>query len=356
MAYISFQPNDYFNTKLYTGNDASPRSLTGINFSPDFVWLKRRNSASSHVLFDAVRTAGSTKGIASNSNAAEGLSATEGTTANYGYINSFDSDGFSVTTGASNDNFVNNSGDTYVSWNWLANGQGSSNTDGSVTSTVSVSTTSGFSICKFDATGSTMTFGHGLGVKPAVMLIKRTDSNSNGNWIVYHKSVGATKFLTLNDTSAETTASTRFGDTEPTSSLATVGSELLSGGTYIAYCFAQKSGFSSMGSYTGNGNADGTFVFCGFKPAMVILKRSSTAGNNWNMVDNKRNTFNVINNVLAPSSSDAEVQADVVDFTSNGFKLRISSSGWNHSGDNFIYMAFAESPIVSSNGVPATAK
>ena len=340
MAYISFQPKDYFNTILYTGNGGT-QSLTGVGFQPDLVWNKRRTGANEHALTDAVR--GTTKTIFSSLNNAE--------TTQSGGLTSFDSDGYSVgSSGEFNDN-----SETYVGWNWKANGSGSSNTDGSVTSTVSVSTTSGFSICKFDATGSTMTFGHGLGVKPAVMLIKRTDSNSNGNWIVYHKNVGATKFLTLNATTAETTSSTRFGDTEPTSSVATVGSELLSGGTYIAYCFAEKQGFSKFGSYTGNGNADGSFIYTGFKPAFVLGKNTTVAGQHWFMNDNKRG-INGGSNWLKADGSDAELTNLVnCDLLSNGFKLRNNNDIFNDSGETFIYMAFSEESIVSSNGIPAVA-
>ena len=183
MAYISFQPQDYFNTKLWTGNSTNSTAITGVGFQPDMVWIKNRSTTDNHAIFDAIR--GATYRIYPNANDAQ-IQATNS-------LHSFDSDGFTLNDGGD----ANGNGENIVGWNWKANGAGSSNTDGSVTSTVSVSTTSGFSICKFDATGSTMTFGHGLGVKPAVMFVKRTDSNSNGNWIVYHKNVGATKFLTL---------------------------------------------------------------------------------------------------------------------------------------------------------------
>ena len=342
MAYISFQPNDYFNTKLYTGN-GSTNAITGVGFQPDMCWWKMRSGTEEHALGDAVRGAGYI--VKPNSNDEQAQSAS--------YFSSFDSDGFTLGS----DTKTNGNGSTYASWNWKANGSGSSNTDGSVTSTVSVSTTSGFSICKFDATGSTMTFGHGLGVKPAVMFVKRTDSNSNGNWIVYHKSIGATKFLTLNDTAAEITDSTRFGDTEPTSSVATVGSELLSGGTYIAYCFAEKKGFSKFGSYVGNGSTWGTFVNCGFKPAFLIQKRSDISAN-WNMYDNKRSSTggsNVVDDLFYVDGSNAEISYTSVDFLSNGFKFRSSDGAINGSGNN-IFMAFAEEPLVASNGVPAVAR
>ena len=341
MAYISFQPQDYFNTKLWTGNSTNSTAITGVGFQPDMVWIKNRSTTDNHAIFDAIR--GATYRIYPNANDAQ-IQATNS-------LHSFDSDGFTLNDGGD----ANGNGENIVGWNWKANGAGSSNTDGSVTSTVSVSTTSGFSICKFDATGSTMTFGHGLGVKPAVMFVKRTDSNSNGNWIVYHKNVGATKFLTLNDTSAETTASTRFGDTEPTSLVATVGSELLSGGTYIAYCFAQKSGFSSMGSYVGNGSADGSFIFTGFKPAFIMIKITSGV-DSWFMYDNKRSPFNVRGKYLVADGSGTDSNADAYDFLSNGFKVKSTATSFNGNGSTYVYMAFAEAPLVSSNGVPAVAR
>ena len=338
MAYISFQPKDYFNTKLYTGN-GSTQSISSVGFQPDWVWLKGRSgSGRDHLLFDAIR--GATNYIKSNATSAE---ATISST-----LTSFDSDGFSIGSNGG----VNTNSETFVSWNWLANGAGSSNTDGSITSTVSANTTSGFSIVKWN--GQTGTVGHGLGAKPAFIVVKCLGIANS--WVGTHKGLGTNmsdNYIILNSTGAS--GSTSWGG-EPTSSVFSINSNVAENNDNIAYCFAEKKGFSKFGSYVGNGSADGSFIYTGFKPAMVILKRSSTAGNNWNMVDNKRNTFNVINNVLAPSSSDAEVQADVVDFTSNGFKLRISSSGWNHSGDNFIFMAFAEEPLVSSNGVPNTAR
>ena len=342
MAYISFQPQDYFNTVLYNGT-GSAQSITGVGFQPDWLWQKSRSNSQDGRIFDAVR--GGSKLIYPSLNNAESTDAQ--------LITSFDSDGFTMGSSGSN---VNDSGTTNVAWNWKAGGTGSANSDGSVSSTVSVSTTSGFSICKFDATGSTMTFGHGLGVKPAVMLIKRTDSNSNGNWIVYHKNVGATKFLTLNDTSAETTASTRFADTEPTSSVATVGSELLSGGTYIAYCFTPVRGFSSMGSYVGNGSNDGAFCYTGFKPGFIMIKSSTTAMY-WHIFDDKRQGFNPNNYRLNPNANEVETTTTgVIDFLSNGFKIRTNQQQFGTSGATYIWMAFAEEPLVSSNGVAATAR
>ena len=360
MAYISFQPSDYFNTKLWSGDDTSPRSLTGIGFQPDWTIIKKRSTAGSHVVFDAVRTAGSTKGLATNSTAQEGLTATEGTTAVYGYVSSFDSDGFTVTAGtgagANSDAYVNNTSDNYVAWNWKANGAGVSNTDGSITSTVSANTTSGFSIVKWTGSGANATIGHGLGVAPKVVIIKNTSSAEN--WVVGHSSIGFTNFLQLNTTAVEATASNRFNDTAPTSSVFSVGTETQvnkGGDNMIAYVFAEKKGFSKMGLYNGNSSTDGTFVFTGFKPSFVLLKGKG-ALENWSILDNKRNTFNVMDKYLDPNSTNAEGTADIWDFTSNGFKMRNTFSGYNASGQGYIYMAFAEEPLVSSNDIPATAR
>ena len=348
MAYTTInKSSDHFNTKLYTGNATANHAITGVNFKPDFLWIKPRNMANDHRIHSPLGLSGSDYFLHANANNAE--------TQNSNCVTSFDTDGFTLgnTDPGWNGNY------NYVSWNWKAAGtSGSSNTDGSVTSTVSVNTTSGFSISQFNATGSTMTFGHGLGAVPSVMLIKRTDSNGNGNWIVYHKSIGATKFLTLNDTSAETTSSTRFGDTEPTSSVATVGSELLSGGTYIAYCFAEKQGFSKFGSYTGNANADGPFIYTGFKPAWVMIKKESGAGYDWVIFDNKRLGYNDANKKLVANDTDAEANtspAGQIDLLSNGFKIRTTDGHLADAGE-YLYIAFAEAPLVGSNNVPANAR
>jgi len=342
MAYISFQPQDYFNTKLYTGN-GSTNAITGIGFSPSWVWIKSRGLARSHQINDAVRGAG--KILATDNTGAEFTDTNR--------ITTLDSDGFTL---GSNDN-VNGSSDNLVSWNWKANGAGSSNTDGSITSTVSANTTSGFSIIQYNGNGTAgATIGHGLGVTPSAVFYK---SLSTGNWFVYHKSIPATKHIVLNSTNAEATSSTIFNDTAPTSSLLTIGnySEINgSGNSHIAYCFAQKSGFSSMGSYTGNGNADGTFVYTGFKPAFVLGKNATVAGQHWFMNDNKRG-INGGSNWLKADSSGAELTNLVnCDLLSNGFKLRNNNDIFNDSGETFIYMAFSEESIVSSNGIPATAK
>ena len=343
MAYISFQPSDYFNTKLYTGN-GSTQSITGVGFQPDWVWIKNRSSAYSHQAYDAVR--GSTKKLL-----VDGVDA-EATDANG--LTSFDSDGFSLGTNIG----VNENTSNHVAWNWLANGSGSSNSDGSISSTVSANTTSGFSIVKWTGSGANATIGHGLGAVPKWIWVK---SLNNTTWhMIYHVGTGNDSELGLNSTNAASASSTAWQDTDPTTSVFYVGGSAGDGvnysGDYVAYCFAEKKGFSKFGSYTGNGNADGTFVYTGFKPAFVMVKKSSASGDNWSILDNKRNTFNVMDKYLDPNSSNAEGTADIWDFTSNGFKMRNTFSGYNASGATFIFMAFAEHPLVSSNDIPATAR
>jgi hypothetical protein len=255
-------------------------------------------------------------------------------------------------------NCGNGSGQTAVQWLWKANGSGSANTDGDVTSTVSVNTTSGFSIVKWDSTGTAgINIGHGLGQKPA-MIIAKCLNQSSTSWPVYHQSLGATKYVSLQATTAETTSATRWNNSEPTTITFQTGSSGDIGGsdrTMIAYCFAEKSGYSSMGKYTGNGSTDGTFVYTGFRPAFVMFKSTSTTGG-WEIHDNKRDTFNPSSKRLFPHLSNAEATEDYVDFVSNGFKFRTTDATGNTSGTSYIYMAFAENPFVTSSGVCATAR
>ena len=343
MAIID-KPSDYFNTKLYTGN-GSTQSITGVGFQPDWVWIKHRNGTSWHTLTDSVR--GITKNLFSNETNAEVTNAAR--------IISFDTDGLTVG------NDVNNSGNTYASWNWKAGGTASSNTDGSITSSVSANQDAGFSIVSWTslASGSNYTVGHGLGSTPAMIILKgRHESNS---WLVYHHkntSSPETDYLELNSTVA-TADYPVWNDTAPTSSVFTCGtwSGFDAGGTMIAYCFAEKQGYSKFGSYTCNGNADGTFVYTGFKPAFVLLKHSSGGTDNWNLYDNKRLGYNANYSFLVPNESNAEntgATTAPLDLLSNGFKIRASTGHSNSSGETYIYMAFAEQPLVGDN--PATAR
>ena len=347
MAYISFQPNDYFSTKLYTGTGSS-NAITGVGFQPDWVWIKKRNATGQHQLFDAVR--GVTKRVYSDSSDPESTSATT--------LTAFGTDGFTVGSNSG----INGSSDTIVSWNWLANGAGSSNTDGTINTTAtSVNTTAGFSISTYSGTGSAATIGHGLGAVPQVMIVKNTYQAES--WIVYHQSLGGgtpqDKYLHLNTTDAEGDSAAMWNDTAPTSSVFSVGTSTSTnqaGGTFVAYCFAEKQGFSKFGSYTGNGNADGAFIYTGFKPAFVLVKETGTG--NWIIKDNKRPIYNQNDTYLFANTSDAESSASTLgmDLLSNGFKLRATAGDMNGSGTEIIYMAFAEEPLVSSNGVPAVAR
>jgi len=344
MAYSTINKSgDYFNTKLYTGN-GSTQNITGVGFQPDWIWQKERSSTSYHVVTDAVR--GNTKQLFTNVNA------TEATDSNY--ITSFDSDGF----GQGQNNDTNESGQTYVAWNWKANGQGSSNTDGSINTTyTSVNTTAGFSISSYTGNGTAgATIGHGLGTAPKVVLIKRR--SAGGEWIMGHGSLGFTKFLELNLTGGEQTSTLRFNDTAPTSSVFTVGSTAdtnQNGTTLIAYCFAEKTGYSKFGSLTGNGSSDGTFVYCGFAPSFILVK-AITSGN-WFMYDNKRPGYNNVQQFLEADGTAVEYTSNAnhsIDILSNGFKFT-GGSGSNTSGRENIFMAFGQS-IVGSNNIPATAR
>jgi len=348
MAYITFQPSAYFNTKLYTGDgEPAGNAITGVGFQPDWVWIKERSSSNNHLLFDAVR--GVTKSISSN------LSSAEVTDAQY--LTTFGTDGFTV--GPSND--INEPPSTYASWNWKAGGgAGSSNTDGSInTTSTSVNTTSGFSIVKYTGTGSNASIGHGLGVKPAMIMIKNLETNGE-DWAIYHKSLGGYQYyLKLNSTSTVSNNTNRFY-AEPTTSVVNIGSvneTNQSGVGFIAYCFAEKQGYSKFGQYEGNGNTDGSFVYTGFKPAFVMMKGIDSGGSdNWNTCDNKRVGYNAANWRLYPNATAGENTTSLVDLLSNGFKLKVSSTDVNADAKTYIFMAFAEHPFVASNGDPATAR
>ena len=346
MAYTTVNKSgDYFNTKLYTGN-GSTQSIN-VGFQPDFTWIKTRSGTTGtegHRLQDAVR--GSTKYLESNGTAQEGTQA-QGVT-------SFTSTGFNLGT----DGSYNYNTAPIASWNWKANGTGSANTDGSINSTVSVNTTSGFSIVSYTGNATAnATVGHGLGVAPSMMIVKKL--NGAYNWGIYHKSLTAQKLITFTTGTPDDDAS-YWNDVEPTSSVFNLGSGALtngSGSTMIAYCFTDVQGYSKFSSYTGNGNADGTFVYTGFKPAFVMIKRTDT-GDNWLIKDIKRDPINQMEKRIFPNLSNAEDTGSGgnYDFLSNGFKLRESDAIGNASGGTYIYMAFAEAPLVGTNNVPCTAR
>ena len=347
MAYTTIdKPTDYFETVTYAGGTTD---ISSLDFQPDFVWGKKRDGAENYALFDSVR--GATKTINSNTTAIESTRS--------GSLTSFDSDGF--TLGGS-DGIISNSGSTYVAWSWKAGtsftNDASSTGIGSIDSTGSVNTDAGFSIISYTGTGSAATVAHGLGVAPAMIIIKNR-STTNG-WEVYHQSIGNTKYLALNVTDAALASASRWNNTSPTSTVFTVNTENgvnKSGSNLIAYCFAEKQGYSKFGSYTGNGNADGTFVYTGFKPAFV-LKKNISVTRDWGINDTEREPFNANDNILRPNLNNAEQSnsAYAMDFLSNGFKLRGTDAEINTSGNTYIYMAFAENPFVTSTGVCATAR
>jgi len=338
MAQIN-KPNTYFNTVLYTGNATDNHTITGVNFQPDWVWLKARNQPDYHYSMDSVR--GALKPLFQNDTSAE---------ANFSdSLKSFDTDGF--TLGTSGD--LNASSQTMASWNWLAGGTGVSNTQGSITSTVSANTTSGFSIVSYTGNGTSgATIGHGLGVAPKMIITKQR--NDAGNWFVYHNKLPVTEYIILNSTVAsQNDNEIIYNDTIPSSTTFTVGNYSQINGssnTFVSYCFAEVKGFSKFGSYVGNGGNQ--FIYTGFKPAFVIEKRISNASE-WDLYDNKRNTFNSVTKVLKPNASDAEATYGGLNFLSNGFEAKGSL---NDSGQTLIYMAFAENPLVTSGGTPTTAR
>ena len=363
MAYSSIaKPTDYFNIILYTGN-GSTNALTGVGFQPDWVWIKNRNDTSGggygHRWLDAVR--GTTKEIYSNNDGAENTVSTG--------LTSFDSDGFTLGSSPGVNNNASGA-DSYVAWNWLGANGTASNTDGSTTSTVSANTTTRFSIVKYAGADAVRTVGHGLGAKPDMIIVKRL--GSSGRWQVYHSALGATKYLRLDSNAAADTSTARWNDTEPTSSVFTLSTSahVNESGDYIAYCFAGKQGYSKFGSYTGNGNADGTFVYTGFKPAFMMIKRSSNT-DNWYIKDNKRSGTAALQNfgqmnpnqTQHPSanntSAENKASAFATDILSNGFKIRGTDAGLNESGQTYTYMSFAEKPFVandSGTAVPVTAR
>ena len=330
----------YFDTKLYDGNSGTNAiTMPNSNLSPDFVWLKARNAAYGHNLYDSIRGALNTLN-------------TNGTFAAYNEANSltsFDSNGFTLGSSAG----LNQSGKTFAAWVWDGGSSTVSNTDGSITSNVRAQPSAGFSCVSYTGTGSALTVGHGLNAAPEFLIVK--NRTSAASWFVYHKSIGATKYLKLETTSAEATGAL-WNNTEPTSSVvsssgASTGS---SGQDYLMLAFAPVEGYSAMGSYQGNGNASGPFVYTGFRPALVLRKSSSSNISDWTIMDQERDPINQTSNILRPNLTNAEVadQYSYMDILSNGFKARSSGSyGNNVSGTTYIYIAFASNPFASNGGL-----
>jgi len=327
-------PQDYFNTVLYTGNGSDNRSITGAGFDPDWVWIKARNEDYSHVLGDSVR--GNNKFLSSNTTAVEDT--------NTGAIQDFITDGFQVGTY----NGVNQNTKTYVAWNWKANGSGSSNTNGTINTTAtSVAAHGGFSISTYTGTGSNATVGHGLSSAPKLVIVKRR--NATENWVVGEGTFTGRLLLDETEAYADTTAQWR--DTVPSSTVVTIGTHNSVNGssdTYVMYCFANVDGMQKIGQYTGNENDDGTFVYTGFRPAFILIKK--VAAGDWGIYDSKRDGFNESNAVLYPAEAIAEENqaSRRIDLLSNGFKLRTNNVTFNDDSAT-IYMAFAEQPFKYAN-------
>jgi hypothetical protein len=328
--------NTVMDATLYTGNGSSLTVTNAAGFSPDLVWVKNRGATGDHGQFDSVRGA-SKRLVSNNTNVEDTVSG----------VTSFNSNGFSL--GA----IYNASSNTFVGWQWQA-GQGStsSNTSGSITSTVSVNATAGFSIVTYTGTGSAATVGHGLGVAPKMIIVK--GRNATIEWLVYHASLGATQYITLNTTGAAASAASAWNNTAPTSSVFSVlsaGSTNFSGTNYVAYCWAAIPGYSAFTSYTGNNSDDGPFLYLGFRPKFVMIKDANAAGY-WAIFDSNRATYNVVAPYLQAQSSAAEVTIySNVDFLANGIKLRANNANSaqnNINGNTYIVMAFAENPFRNS--------
>jgi len=347
MAYTTIDKgSSYFNTILYTGN-GSTQSITGVGFQPDWVWLKDRDNTTNHMVFDVTRGTGKelhTQNADTETTQADTLTA-------------FGADGFSL--GSNND--VNKNSTDFVSWNWRASGSTASNSDGSITTTISANTTSGFSIMKYAGSGSAATIGHGLGAAPSVIIFKETDGGES--WRFHHTSLpnNDSNTLALNNNSGSFSQTNWISAiSNSTISIGTDSSFNTSGNNYIAYAFAEKKGYSKFGQYLGNGNQDGAYVHCGFRPAWILIKNISSGSHNWLTFDSKRDIDNPVSELLMPNEGSAEstmgTSNPLFDFTANGFKLRGTGSDGNESGSTHVFMAFAENPFVSSSGTPVTAR
>ena len=346
--------SQYFDTLTWTGDSSgASRTLSGLAFGPDLVWAKGRNQAISHQLTDIVRGAGATS-LRSDDTRVEGADGTSS-----GYLSAFTTDGFETTSSSTNV-YYNTNTYTYAAWCWEAGGSVSAdnNTAGSITSTVSANPTAGFSIVTFTKTGGTNasnTVGHGLGVAPAMLILKGRVSGNVDNWYVYHQSLGATYRTLLNLTDASVSPTQTWNNTAPTSTVFTI--QNFFDGDSVAYCFAEVEGYSKFGSYTGNGSTDGPFVYTGFRPGFLLYKRTDSA-QPWYIIDSARDTYNVSYKLLQPNSSAAEDtgSSPLVDLLSNGFKPRNTYATLNASGGTYVYVAFAENPFGGSGVSPATAR
>ena len=346
MAYTTINKStSYFNTKLYTGNGNANTALTTGTFRPDFSWFKNRGTVENHVLIDAIR--GASFNIASNLNRAETNVSDK--------VSAFTSTG--VTLGSSAETNENNQ--PLVAWNWKGNGSGSANTDGTINSTVSANTTSGFSIVKYTGTQATATVGHGLGIAPKMIFFKNVDIADE--WLVGANTglVNFTQYAYLNLSNAFSgNGAAFFNNTNPTSTLFSVGNSSninKTGGAIMAYCFADVQGYCKIGSYTGNQNDNGPFIYLGFKPAFILSKKINGASD-WYIFDSKREGYNKDNDTLLANEENAESTTDYLDILSNGYKVKTTDGDLNTNNGTYVYLAIAEAPLVGSNNVPANAR
>ena len=358
MAYTTIDdPSAHFTTTLYTGNGSDDRSITNSanagNFKPDWLWIKERDQTRGHLLQDSTR--GATKYLGSHTTSAENTNANG--------VQAFETNGFQLGT----DTDVNLNTGTYVAWQWIANGgTTSSNSDGDITTTVQTNSTAGFSIITYTGNGNNLaTIGHGLGATPDFAVVKQRSSSSNTlRWFIKIPAVcGNSEILEWDTTNAKSDSGNgieTMGSSTITLGIDTgnVNATNESSATYVCYAFKNIPGYSKIGKYTGNESTDGTFVYTGFKPAWLMMKRHSEGGNDWIVMDTTRFTFNVVEDYLRANTTDGETdQYNIdVDILSNGFKMKGDSGNINASSAGYVYMAFAERPFVTSKGIPTTAR
>jgi hypothetical protein len=325
--------NTVMDATLWTGTGVTLNVVNAAPFKPDFVWAKARTNTSSHLLYDSIR--GVNQGLASSSTLAEFALPNS--------LTAFNSNGFTVGS----DSNINSNIHTYVGWQWQAGqGSSSSNTNGTITSTVSVNASAGFSVVTYTGAGAAATIGHGLGVAPSFYVVKQR--NAAASWLAYHASIpsAASQYLVLDLTAAAASNAGVWNNTAPTSSVFSIGT-VFAAGTYVAYCWTPIAGYSAFGSYTGNGSTDGPFVYTGFRPKFILYKASNVVVS-WVILDTMRDPYNISGNYLLPNNNNTEANLPLIDILSNGFKLRTAASGTNGSGDNIVYMAFAENPFKNS--------
>jgi len=349
MAYTTINKHTaHFNTVLYSGN-GSTQSITGVGFQPDLVWVKERTATSEHQVVDAVR--GYNKRLQTNSSGSQDVDSSP-----YNDFKSFDSDGFSIGNGGA----VNENSQTYASWNWKANGAGSANTDGTINTTkTSANTTNGFSMITYSGTGSGGgTIGHGLGAKPKVFICRHLNADGN-NWQVWVDTTGngtSDQRLLLNGTGSNYNNNhITFGTDTITLPSSSGDAWSGSGKNYVGYAFIEKVGYSKFGTYIGNGNADGAFAYCGFKPSLILIKNTNDGNTNWQIYDNKRDGFNPQNDLFRANLNSAEDAVDPIDIVSNGFKNKHNATSQNSNTDVHFFMAWGQS-LVGSNNIPCTAR